>query len=206
MSVEKIAEKILRDAREEAERLLEEARREAARIRAQGEEDANWVRASILAQAEAEVGRLRREKQAEARLEAKRHVLAAKRAAIDRVFQEALRRLQELPKQEYLKLLKHLILEAAETGDEEIISSPADLERLAPGFLQETNEALRERGKAGALRLADETRELGGGVVLRGRRYEIDANLLTLIQSAREELETAVAEILFGTGTGDASP
>jgi V/A-type H+-transporting ATPase subunit E len=204
MSVEKIAQRIFEDAREEAERLLEQARREAARIRAQGEEDANRVRASILAQAEAEVERLRREKLAEARLQAKRHVLAAKREAIDRVFAEALRRLQELPEGDYFKLLQALILEAAETGDEELIFSPADLELLPSGFLQEANEALKERGKAGALRLADETRELGGGVVLRGRRYEIDASLPTLIRSAREGLETAVAEILFGTG--DASP
>lgn len=204
MGVEKIAEKILGDAREEAERLLEEARREAARIRAQGEEDADRVRASILAQAEAEVERLRREKLAEARLEAKRRILAAKRVALDRVFQEALRRLQELPQGDYFKLLEALILEGAETGEEELILSPADRECLPSGFLQEVNEALREKGKAGALRLADETRGPDGGVVLRGRRYEIDASLPTLIRSAREGLETAVAEILFGTE--DASP
>ncbi len=203
MSVEKIVEKILEDARAEARRALEEAEREAAKIEAQSEAEAERVRASILKEAEEEAERRARQVLAEARLEAKQRVLAARRKALDRVFEEALRRLQQLPDEVYVELLKRLIVHAAETGREEIVLSPDDRAKLPAPFLKEVNEELHRRGKAGELTLSDEMRPLGGGVVLRSSRVEINASFPVLIERARERLEIDVARMLFGSPEGE---
>jgi len=200
MSVEKIVEKILEDARAEAQRTLEEAEREAAKIEAQSEAEAERVRASILKDAQEKAERRARQVLAEARLEAKRRVLSARRKALERVFAEALRRLRRLPEEAYVELLKRLIVQAAETGREEIIVSPDDRAKLPASFLREVNEELRKRGKPGELTLSREMRPLGGGVVLRSSRVEINASFPVLIERVRERLEIDVAKMLFGGG------
>ena len=204
MSVEKIVQRILEDARAEAHAILEEAEREAARIAADGEVEADRVRRSVLKEARAEAERRRQQVLAEARLKARRRVLAARRRAVDRVFEEALRRLQGLPQEQYVEVLKRLILEGAETGREEILLSQEDRAKLPPSFLDEINEELRKRGMPGELKLSKEARALGGGVVLRGSRVEVNASFPALVEQARRQLEIEVARILFGEAGGKA--
>lgn len=199
MSVEKIVEKILEDARAEAQKILEEAEREASRIAADSEVEADRVRRSVLKEAQAEAERRRQQVLAEARLKARQCVLAARRRAVDRVFEEALQRLQGLPPERYFEVLTLLILEAAETGREEIILSQEDRARLPTSFLNEINEELRKIGKPGELNLSPEARALGGGVVLCGSRVEINASFPALVEQARRQLEIEAAKILFGS-------
>lgn len=200
MSVEKIVEKILEDARAEAQAILKGAEREASRIVADGEVEGDRVRRSVLKEAREEAERRCQQVLAEARIKARQRVLAVRRRAVDRVFEEALRRLQGLPPRRYVEVLKRLILEAAETGREEIVLSREDRAQLPPSFLDELNEELRKQGKPGELRLSEDARSLGGGAVLRGSRVEINASFPVLIERARERLEIDVAKVLFGGG------
>ena len=204
MSVEKIVQRILEDARAEVQKILEEAEREAARIAADSEVEADRVRRSVLKEAQEEAERRRQQVLAEARLKARQRVLAARRRAVDRVFEEALRRLQGLPPERYLEVLKRLILEGTETGREEIVLSPEDRAKLPPSFPDEINEELRKRGKPGELKLSEEARALGGGVVLRGSRVEVNASFPALVEGARRQLEIEAAKILFGDAGGKA--
>lgn len=199
MSVEKIVEKILTDAKAEAERILEEAHREADRIRAQGEQDAKGAQQPILQEAKAEAQRRRRMHLSLAQLEARNKILAARRQALDGVFAEAAKRLAQLKDQEYLGFLKRLLIQATETGEEEIVLSPQDRAKLNANFLESVNAELRKAGKKGALRIAWENRDLGGGFVLRGQGYEVNVSFQVLIRQAKEHLESEVASLLFGS-------
>ncbi len=202
MSAEKIVEKILSDARAEAQRVLETARRQAAQIREQAEREAQQQRESILAQAREEAHSRRRAQLAAATAEARNAVLAAKRALLERAFQQAAERIRALPVSEYKSWLVRLITQAAETGDEEVILSPADRQTLGEALIREANAQLVKQGKKGALRLSVETRDIGKGFVLKGVNSETNVTLATLMRRAQDDLEIQVAQMLFAGTEG----
>ena len=197
MSADKIVEKIISDARAEAQRILDDARREADHRRAWGEEDADRVSGPLLQRAKVEAERRARMHLSLAQLAARNEILAARRKALDQVFEEAYARIARVPDKDYLQFLTRLLVRSAPQGDEEIIVSTADRAKLDSGFLQSVNQDLKEAGKKGNLRLAAETRELGGGLMLKSNQYEVALTFSMLLRQARERLETEVARILF---------
>lgn len=201
MSADKIVEKILSDARAEAERILESARSQAAQIREQAEREAQHQRELILAQAQQEAQSRRRAQIAAATAAARNAVLEAKRALLERVFQQVAERIQTMPAHEYKSWLLRLLLRAVETGEEEIILSPGDRQTLGEALVREANAQLAQHGKKGALRLSMETRDLGCGFVLKGTNSEINVTLKTLLRRAQDEFEIEVAQMLFGGGS-----
>lgn len=202
MSVDKIVAKLIADGEAEAERILAEAEREAKEILKRAEEEAQAAREPILRAAEAEAERHRRQHLALGALWARNKVLAAKREVLDRVFKEAAERLGRLSSEEYRAFLRELLIRAAESGEEEIVLSPKDAAVFDTNLLEEVNAELKRAGKAGALKVVQEQegRALsgGGGFILRGRGYEVNATFTTLLRQAREGLETELARLLFG--------
>ncbi|MFN4217717.1 MAG: V-type ATP synthase subunit E [Candidatus Bipolaricaulia bacterium] len=201
MSAEKIIEKILSDARAEAQRVLEGAHSQAAQIREQAQREAQQQRESILAQARQEAQSRRRAQLAAATAAARNAVLSAKRALLERAFQQAAERIAAMPVSDYKNWLLRLIVQAAETGEEEVILSPADRQTLGEGFIREANAQLARHGKKGALKLSAETRDIGRGFVLKSTNSETNVTVATLLRRAHDELEIEVAQMLFGGGT-----
>jgi len=197
MSVEKIVEKILSDARAEAQQMLESARSQAAQIREQAQLEAQRQRELILARAQQEAQSRRRAQLAAATAAARNAVLEAKRTVLAKVFEHVAERLATMPAPEYKSWLLRLLVESSETGDEEVILSPGDRQTLGETLVREANAQLEQRGKKGALRLSLETRNFERGFVLKGRNSEINVTLETLLRRAQEELEIEVARMLF---------
>ncbi len=200
MSAEKIVEKILSDARAEAERILEEARAQAAQIREHAQLEAQRQRELILAQAQLEAQSRRRALLAEATAAARNAVLGAKRAVLNNVFAHTADKLAAMPANEYKSWLLQLLVKAVETGDEEVILSPADRQTLGGTLVREANAQLAQQSKKGALKLSAETRDVGRGFILKGKNSEINVTLKTLLRRAQDELEIEVAQMLFGEG------
>jgi V/A-type H+-transporting ATPase subunit E len=200
MSAEKIVEKILTDARTEAQRLLESARQQAAQIREQAHTEAQRQRELILAQAHEEAQSRRRAHRAAANAASRNAALAARRAVLDTVFEQTAAKLTALPPAEYRNWLIRLVLQATETGAEELILSPADRQALGDSFLKEANAQLSKHDKRGALKLSVETRDIGRGFVLKGKHNEINVTIATLLRRAQDALEIEVAQMLFGEG------
>ena len=84
-------------------------------------------------------------------------------------FSRAAEALTQLPSQQYIPLLAGLAVQNG-AGDEEIILSAAD--RQAVG--QAVVDAANAQKPGAAFRLSDETRELGGGLVLRRGKVELN--------------------------------
>jgi len=198
MSVEKIVEKILSDARAEAQRLVEGARAQAAQIAEHAQLEAQRQRELIVAQAQQEAQSRRAARLAEARAAARNAVLRAKRAVLAKVFEQVAERLATMPAHEYKGWLLRLLVESSETGDEEVILSSGDRQTLGETLVREANAQLAQHGKKGALKLSEETRDIGRGFVLKGRNSEINVTLKALLRRAQEELEIEVAQMLFG--------
>ncbi|MFQ5793788.1 MAG: V-type ATP synthase subunit E [Candidatus Bipolaricaulia bacterium] len=204
MSVEKIVEKILSEAQTEADRTINEAKSQAEEIRRTGKDEAERARKPILDKAHREAERRRRMHRSLAELDTRNRLLATRRELLDQVFAEVNRRLAEIDEASYKNLLQRLIVEATETGTEQVVVSAADRKRLGNGFLESVNAELKRSGKTGALDYANETREINGGVVLKGENYEINVSFATLLRGAQESLEAEVARMLFAGGDPDA--
>jgi V/A-type H+-transporting ATPase subunit E len=105
--------------------------------------------------------------------------------------------LADLKGEKYERFVLELLMKVVEVGDEEVIFSNADGHKISEKLLEEANSQLVKAGKAGALRLVKEDRDLQGGFILRRGKTEVNCSLNSLFDSVREELELQVAKALF---------
>ena len=125
-------------------------------------------------------------------LACRQRVLAAKQDLIDEVFVRAAKALAALPQAEYIDLLATLAAENG-SGDEELLLSAADRDAVGAAVVEAAN---RKRAGA-AFRLSEETRDTGGGLVLRRDRVELNCSFAEKLRQLRQEESSAVAKLLF---------
>lgn len=204
MGIEELVERILRDAREEAEeiRLAAESRRAEMLKAADAEaERVYWKTFGALKQAAEDE---RKQRVALETLETRKAVLEEKRRLLDEVFDSALRRLAELPEERYVEVLVKVLQRSFAGGEGEVVLSPRDRERVGGRLVSRANEELERQGRKPELALADGTREMTGGFVLRAGGVEIDASLESQVGQLRELMQEEIVEELFGEPRGQA--
>ncbi len=196
--MDKLLEKIERDARREEERILLEAQEQAEAVRKKAEEEARREAESIARRyrEQAEAERLRVISQT--RLESRIRVLSAKEELVEEVFREAVSSFMELPEERYRDWLKNIIKAHAMSGNEEVVAAPYDRDILEGSLLEEINRELSEEGKRGELRLAPTTAPVKRGTILRGEKMETNLSLDTLLERIRLETEEEISRVLFG--------
>ena len=195
MEAEQVVEKILSDATAEAQGIAKEADEKGAAEQSRFEEQlAEYKKQTeVLAQKAGE------EKKdhllAAARMGINKEFLAEKRKLLDEVFARARKQLQNLPDEQYCKLMSDLMVAAVETGDEEVIIDNNET-RIDQKFIKEVNRRLGP-GYKGNLRLADEKQNIGGGFILRRGKIKNNVSLAVLLAQAREALEIELAQDMF---------
>ncbi|UCD50991.1 MAG: V-type ATP synthase subunit E [Phycisphaerales bacterium] len=195
MEAEQVIEKILSDAKAEADKIVREAEAKVAAEKARADAELAEYRqqADTLAQQAAED-----EKShilAAARMEAAKEYLAEKTRILDTVFERAEQRLAELPDNEYRKLMGRLMVEAVETGEEEVLIGKNE-SRIDQSFINRINGKL-EGDKKRNLKLADERHDLPGGFVLRRGKIKTNVSPAVLLEQARNALVIDLAKTLF---------
>ncbi|MDI6822475.1 MAG: V-type ATP synthase subunit E [Actinomycetota bacterium] len=198
MPIEKIIERIKSDAEKDASYIRDEAKAKADEILESAGREAESIKSKILATAQAQAEEEKKRILSLARLESRNSILSQKQDAVGSAFKGALDKLLSLPSKEYQELLKKMIVNAATTGEEEIILSPRDRERITNNFVEEVNSILVKQGKKGNLKLAEETRDIRGGFILRSDKIEANNSFPALLETLREEIEPQVLKILFG--------
>jgi len=195
MEAEQVTEKILSDAKTEAEKIQNQAQEKEAAEQAGYDEQLDEYRkqTEILSQKAAENKKLHL--LAAARMQNARDLLAEKRKILDEVFTQARGQLLNLPDSQYRQLITNLMLEAVETGDEEVIIDKNE-KRIDLQLVNQVNEQLQSNGK-GNLTLSDERKDLGGGFILKHGKIKNNASLEVLLAQARRELEIELAKELF---------
>ena len=195
MEAEQVVEKILADAKAEAEKIKKEAQGKEAAEQAKLSEQLDKYRkqTELLAKKAGED-----EKShilAAARMDIAKEYLAEKRKILDEVFEQARRQLQNLPDEGYRALIKKLILDASETGDEEVVVDTNE-NRINQEFIKQINRELGP-GCKGNLRLSDQRQDLGAGFILKRGKIKTNVSLEVLLDRARKELEIDLAKELF---------
>jgi len=197
MSVEKITEKILSDARGEAGRIEKEFARRIEQVRERRDRQLEEIRSRAKEEARRRAEDRYQKDIATAELELRKEVLARKQELIRTVFDRARQRVMEMKGPARREFLLQLLLRTVESGDEEVIVSPQDEALIDDAFLGQANQQLEGDGRKGRLQLSGEHRDLPGGFVLRRGKQETNCSLGGLIHSVRQELEPDVAGRLF---------
>jgi vacuolar-type H+-ATPase subunit E/Vma4 len=95
---------------------------------------------------------------------------------------------------DYQGLMEKLILSAVQSGDEELVVDKNE-GRIDAGFVERLNSKLSDKGH---LKLSDSRADIGAGFILQKGRVRVNGSLKVLIDTARENLQTALAGELFG--------
>lgn len=201
--IEKITGQIDADVQKEIDAALDQARAQAKEIEARYESQAQTQGEALRRKGEQDAA-LRQERLVDvARLEARKTLLAAKQDMVGQAFDLALKKLLELPDQEYIALLAKLAVAASRTGREQVIFSQKDRSRYGKQAVTMANEMLAKKAgpraaeSAGMLTLAEEARPMAGGLILRDGRVETNCSFEVLIHLQRDALSAEVARALF---------
>lgn len=199
MALEEIIRKIELEREKKIKEILTSAKEEERSILARAESDAEKIKKKIIETGEKEIIAKKQAEITMAQLEARKTLLAEKQKIISEVYTEVLKKIEELPKEEYRKLLKELILKVA-NGGEEIIVAKKDRSKIDPDFLKEINRELARKEKK-PLTLSSDEQNIPGGFLLRSGKSEIKLTFSLLVKSLREKTESQVVKLLFGNGS-----
>ncbi len=131
-------------------------------------------------------------------IDIKKELLREKWQIINDILESVRTRLTE-DQDRYRQFLKVTILHGVEYGDEEIIVSPKDRELFDKKMISEINrEAGEKLGAKTSLALADETRDTGGGVILRSGRIEFNGTVDQVLAKIEETNRVEMVRMLFG--------
>ena len=191
--LEKLTGQIDADVQKEIDAALVQARSQAQEIQ-------SWYES----QAQIQVEAIRRKGQQdavfrqerlvdEAKMQARRDILATKQELIGRAFDLALEKLLELPEKEYVALLADLAVKASSTKKEPVIFSQKDGTRYGKAVGTQANEKLG----GGHLTLSEQTRPIKGGLILQDSQVETNCSFEVLIHLQRNTLSAEVAQVLF---------
>jgi V/A-type H+-transporting ATPase subunit E len=180
-NLDNLTAKILADAHEKAEGVAEEARREAEAKIAEEVRLAEEEAAKLVADSELEAARIAEQLIQGKTLSVRDENLAAKREMLDKVFAEALKRLNDMPKPEFEKFLAGYLSKLELSGEE--LTVPAKYGVTAVPFP--------------GVSVAESNRGIEGGFILSKNGLAQNHTCEALLRYYRDDLEPQVLKILY---------
>ncbi len=218
--LDKITDKILAQAQEEANAILAAADAECARISSQYANRAAQIKTELSERAEREGTDIVARAKSAAANEKRNLLLQTKSELVDEVFDTTLAGLLSLSDEKYTDLLAGLLtaamLEQAEAekisrslyGEEEamapdtyeVLLNTRDRSRVGNGLIEAAKKKLSGKLPAetlARLSLSERTVSIDGGLILRYGDIESNCSLSLLFAQLREEFEVEVSRALF---------
>ncbi|MCD8204999.1 MAG: hypothetical protein LUD29_00080 [Clostridia bacterium] len=189
MGIENVTQKILSDAEEEAERITAAAKDSALKItdEAKAKAEADFVAAK--AKTDEKCAAFVAGADADARQEAAKITLSAKRRAIDEVYAKALEKLKGLTLSDTVELSEALLKRYAENGDEIVFAGDFAYVKEVGALSVVTEKNLKIT--------FTRNDSISGGFILRGKSADKDLSYEALLSEDREKNEASVALALF---------
>jgi V/A-type H+-transporting ATPase subunit E len=191
--IEKIIQLIQAEAQTEIDAVLEKAREEAAEITARYQHQSE-TEAADLEYRNKKIASEREERLISvAQMESRKVTLQVKQEMVEKAYELALKKLCSMQDDQYIEVLKQLILKASVSGREEVIFSSEIRETIGKAAVEQANQS---SGKN--LILSKETRPIPGGFILKDGNIEVNCAFDTLVRLERAETAGTVAKKLFG--------
>ena len=206
--LDKIIARMESDIRAECDALAANAAENAAAIRRDYQAQADAAARDSAQRAQTQAAEHLEHLNGSSQLACRQRVLAAKQQLIDEAFARTAQALAALPQADYIDLLAALAAENG-SGDEELLLSARDREAVTEavdvpvicgggvGCAQDVVDAANARKPGASFHLSGETRDTGGGLVLRRGRVELNCSFTEKLRQLRQEESSAVARLLF---------
>ncbi len=194
---EKIIARIENEAKAQADEIIAKAEAEAAAILEEGNKAAQEKYWDKIRAGTKEGEALVEHRTRNAEMEAKKSILATKQEQISKVFDRAKELLVKIPQEDYVKLLAGMAKDASSSGQELLIFNECDKAAVGKAVAKAANELLAAEGKDNKLTVAEETREIMGGFVLKQGGIEVNCSIETLVDMQRDRTAASVAAVLF---------
>jgi vacuolar-type H+-ATPase subunit E/Vma4 len=194
MSIENILSKIDEDSRKAVSAALARAGEEAAALSAQYARRAGELEAGLRARAEKKAAEEKRRLLVSEQLELRKAGLIKRREILSDLYDEAKKSIAALAGEDYLALIRTLVISRAISGNEEIVPAKGQTALFTPDFLKKLNS---EYPGGGSFTIAADEGDFDWGVVLKKDRRAIDLSLDTVFDQVMDRIEPEVSEILF---------
>lgn len=204
MGASQILDAIISEARRDAEAMIADAEQTADNAVKTAKQEADLRADALVNEARRDAESAAARDMLTAQLEARKASLKSRRTLLDDTFSKAVDQLCAIGKKDYIDLITRLVVDAAETGGEQLQVPSSDRDRYTGAYkdgrtmLQVLNAALEKAGKPGKLTLADEDGAFCGGVRLIGAEADIDCSFQSLVDGYRDANEAGVSHLLFG--------
>jgi vacuolar-type H+-ATPase subunit E/Vma4 len=188
--MEKIAKKILEDAEREKKEIIETAEQKIEKIREETQKEINKLRNETQEKAEEMLEKEKRRIVGMRRLKMRNELLKFKRGIMDSLFDKALDLLYKKEEEEYLKVVKKLLLLTNAKEGEIIVDNKET--RITHEFVKDVNNELGAN-----FSLSSKRRDIRGGFILHQKNIEIDCSFVSLLEKRREKIELELGKFLF---------
>jgi len=194
MSIEKILEKIDREADSAVDEIMAEAESKVELIGKEYRKKEDELRERLKKESEQKAREESHRLVVSEQLDLRKSLLTAKRKILDEFFSEARKRVRSMPKEDTAGFIRKLILERAITGGEEIVPAAQQKDLFQDEFIEALNESFSGRGN---FSLGEPSTDFSWGVILREGERTVDLSLEALFSQVIEESEPEVAALLF---------
>ena len=133
----------------------------------------------------------------------RQELLLVKRAIMESVFKEVLQQLLQLPAEQYIQIIEHMVeqsLAQIEFTQLTVICSEDDRSRFGPAFEHRIERKVlsnKQKEPGSVVFLYDKALNGKGGVVMKTEILRIENTFLAFIENERPRLESRLAECLF---------
>jgi V/A-type H+-transporting ATPase subunit E len=194
MSIEKILSRIDEDSRAAVEAALARAREAAAAHSARYARRAEEFEAGLRSRAGKKSTEEKHRLLVSEQLELRKADLVRKREILSKLYDDARKNIAALSGEDYLALIRALVISRAISGAEEIVPASGQSALLSPDFLAKLNGEYPGGGK---FTTAAEEGAFEWGVVLREGRRTVDLSLDAVFYQVMDRIEPEVSAILF---------
>ena len=195
--IEKITRQIIAEAEAECGAIAAEAADKCACIRADYDKKADELFGETVRAGSEEIETGAMHIARNARLTARKSILAAKQDMVDRAFELAGKKLRGIDEDKYIAWLAGIAADASSAGDEELIVDEKDVS-ISAKLVEKANSILAGNGKRAELRLGQPANDIGAGFILRRGNITVDCTVAEMMAASRKEMASEVASRLFG--------
>ncbi|MBQ8960674.1 MAG: V-type ATP synthase subunit E [Ruminococcus sp.] len=179
-----------------SEAIISAAEKKAAAITAEGREKAEKAYADHMKKAQEQAQRELENSCSSADAEMKRRILACKVECVDRVIEDTVKKLHDLPEKEYFALVEKLAERSLREGEGVISLCRRDLDRLPEDFAEKLSQAAAK--KNGTVKLDAEPAQIEDGFILSYGLISENCSFRAITEAEREGVRDTAARVLFG--------
>jgi V/A-type H+-transporting ATPase subunit E len=190
MSIKNITDKILSDAKEKAAEILENSSKEAAALISSKVNEASSQEAYLISKAKEEADARKNRIVQNAELTARNEKLVAKHQVIEKTFNYALEKLENVNNADFVTFIKSNLKSSKVSGDGFLKVNKARYSYFTPEVLRDINTSLETNFVLGEVIDKD-------GFIVEQRGIQINCTFEALVESLKEDLILDITKILF---------